>query len=168
MPSSIAANRWATGIEDRQLAYSKLKGRFDRNRGTAKLLARERCHNPRSAPGPFLIVSDIDAARAELIERTLEISEVFHRTAAGGPTVSGRHPASSHAGSLTAPAIEGAARTAQPLLFISNSTSNFLLLLEPRSHCICPASTRRLSARPFDRVGTRRMTAAALWLMTLS
>jgi len=33
---------------------------------------------PRSPQGPYLIVSDIDAARAELVARGAEASEVFH------------------------------------------------------------------------------------------
>ena len=33
---------------------------------------------PGSAQGLYLIVSDIDAARAELVERGIEVSEVFH------------------------------------------------------------------------------------------
>jgi catechol 2,3-dioxygenase-like lactoylglutathione lyase family enzyme len=47
---------------------------------------------PGSAQGLYLIVSDIEAARAALISRGADISEVFHRTAIGGPTVSGRDP----------------------------------------------------------------------------
>lgn len=47
---------------------------------------------PGSAPGLFLIVSDIEAARSELSARGVEVSEVFHRTAVGGPALSGRHP----------------------------------------------------------------------------
>ena len=37
-------------------------------------------------------MSDIEAARAELVGRGVDVSEVFHRTAVGGPPVSGRHP----------------------------------------------------------------------------
>ena len=47
---------------------------------------------PGSAQGLYLIVSDINAARAELISRGADVSEVFHRTAVGGPTVSGADP----------------------------------------------------------------------------
>jgi hypothetical protein len=34
--------------------------------------------SPRSPEGHYLIVSDIDAARAELLARGAEVSEVFH------------------------------------------------------------------------------------------
>ena len=47
---------------------------------------------PGSAPGLYLVVSDIEAARAELVARGVDVSEVFHRTPVGGPTVSGRDP----------------------------------------------------------------------------
>lgn len=46
---------------------------------------------PGSASGMFLIVSDIVAARAELIDRGAKVSEVFHR-GVGEPPKSGRHP----------------------------------------------------------------------------
>ena len=39
---------------------------------------------PGSAQGIFLVVSDIESARAELVGRGIEVSEVFHR-GAGGP-----------------------------------------------------------------------------------
>jgi hypothetical protein len=42
---------------------------------------------------PYLVASDIEAARAELVARGVDVSEVFHRTAVGGPPVSGPHPA---------------------------------------------------------------------------
>lgn len=47
---------------------------------------------PGSAQRLYLIVSDIEAARAVLISRGADVSEVFHHTAIGGPTVSGRDP----------------------------------------------------------------------------
>jgi catechol 2,3-dioxygenase-like lactoylglutathione lyase family enzyme len=47
---------------------------------------------PGSAQGLFLVVSDIEAARAELRNRGVEVSEVFHSTSIGGAPVSGRHP----------------------------------------------------------------------------
>jgi catechol 2,3-dioxygenase-like lactoylglutathione lyase family enzyme len=47
---------------------------------------------PGSAPGLFLVVSDIESARAELVARGVDVSEVFHRAAIGGPPVKGRHP----------------------------------------------------------------------------
>jgi catechol 2,3-dioxygenase-like lactoylglutathione lyase family enzyme len=48
---------------------------------------------PGSAQGLFLVVSDIVAARAELLDRGVDVSEVFHRTGPGKPPVSGPHPA---------------------------------------------------------------------------
>jgi catechol 2,3-dioxygenase-like lactoylglutathione lyase family enzyme len=46
---------------------------------------------PRSAQGLYLFVSDIEAARAELVERGADVSEVLHRTGPGMP-IKGRHP----------------------------------------------------------------------------
>src|ERR1700749_3854277 len=39
---------------------------------------------PGSAQGLYLIVSDVDAARAELVGRGAEVSEVFHRAGREG------------------------------------------------------------------------------------
>jgi catechol 2,3-dioxygenase-like lactoylglutathione lyase family enzyme len=47
---------------------------------------------PGSARGLFLVVSDIEAARAELVERGIEASEVFHRAAPEWTPVSGPDP----------------------------------------------------------------------------
>lgn len=47
---------------------------------------------PGSASGLYLVVSDIVAARAELVERGAEVSEVFHREGPGKPPISGRDP----------------------------------------------------------------------------
>jgi catechol 2,3-dioxygenase-like lactoylglutathione lyase family enzyme len=47
---------------------------------------------PGSARGLYLIVSDIAAARAELIDRGVEVSEVFHRAGPGQPPLSGPDP----------------------------------------------------------------------------
>ena len=47
---------------------------------------------PGSAKVLYLIVSDIEAARAELVARGVEPSEVFHRNGPGQPALSGRHP----------------------------------------------------------------------------
>jgi catechol 2,3-dioxygenase-like lactoylglutathione lyase family enzyme len=47
---------------------------------------------PGSAQGMYLVVSDIEAARAELVGRGATVSEVFHRGGPGKPTISGRHP----------------------------------------------------------------------------
>src|SRR5688572_22471305 len=46
---------------------------------------------PGSAPGLFLVVSDIEAARAELIARGVDVGEVFHRAVGEAPG-SGLHP----------------------------------------------------------------------------
>ena len=45
---------------------------------------------PGSAKNLYLIVSDIEAARAGLIARGAEVGEVFHRLGIGGPTAAGR------------------------------------------------------------------------------
>ena len=47
---------------------------------------------PGSAQGLYLIVSDIEAARAELAGYGVDVSEVFHRAGPGQPAISGRHP----------------------------------------------------------------------------
>jgi len=47
---------------------------------------------PGSAPGLYLVVSDIEAARAELVDRDVDVSEVFHR-AVGQGNQSGLDPA---------------------------------------------------------------------------
>src|SRR5499426_4815372 len=44
---------------------------------------------PGSARGLFLIVSDIVEARAELVDRGIAVSEIFHRVAVGKPPVNG-------------------------------------------------------------------------------
>jgi catechol 2,3-dioxygenase-like lactoylglutathione lyase family enzyme len=48
---------------------------------------------PGSAHGLYLVVSDIEASRAELIDRGVDVSEVFHRAGPGKPPVSGPDPA---------------------------------------------------------------------------
>jgi catechol 2,3-dioxygenase-like lactoylglutathione lyase family enzyme len=48
--------------------------------------------SPGSAQGLYLVVSDIVAARADLIARGAEVSELFHRTGPGKPAVEGLHP----------------------------------------------------------------------------
>jgi catechol 2,3-dioxygenase-like lactoylglutathione lyase family enzyme len=48
---------------------------------------------PGSAAGLYLIVSDIEAARAELVARGVAVSKVSHRDGPGKPLLSGRHPA---------------------------------------------------------------------------
>ena len=48
---------------------------------------------PGSARGLYLVVSDIEAARAALIDRGVEVSEVFHRAGPGKPPLSGPDPA---------------------------------------------------------------------------
>jgi catechol 2,3-dioxygenase-like lactoylglutathione lyase family enzyme len=47
---------------------------------------------PGSAQGLYLVVSDIEAARAELVNRGVDVSEVFHRTDRAG-RLSGPDPA---------------------------------------------------------------------------
>ena len=47
---------------------------------------------PGSASGLYLVVSDIEAARAELVDRGVDVSEVFHRAGPGKPPVSGPDP----------------------------------------------------------------------------
>jgi catechol 2,3-dioxygenase-like lactoylglutathione lyase family enzyme len=47
---------------------------------------------PGSARGNYLVVADIEAARAELVARGVEVSEVFHRDGPGQPARSGPHP----------------------------------------------------------------------------
>jgi catechol 2,3-dioxygenase-like lactoylglutathione lyase family enzyme len=47
---------------------------------------------PGSARGLYLIVSDIEAARAELVDRGVDVSEVFHRAGPGKPPLSGPDP----------------------------------------------------------------------------
>jgi len=47
---------------------------------------------PGSAQGLFLVVSDIEAARAALVDRGVDVSEVFHRAGPGQPALSGPDP----------------------------------------------------------------------------
>ncbi len=47
---------------------------------------------PGSARNLYLVVSDVEAARAEILGRDVEISEVFHRAGPGKPPISGREP----------------------------------------------------------------------------
>ncbi|PVE22644.1 glyoxalase [Microvirga sp. KLBC 81] len=47
---------------------------------------------PGSAQRLYLVVSDIEAARAELVERGVDVSEVFHRAAVGEGPLSGPDP----------------------------------------------------------------------------
>jgi catechol 2,3-dioxygenase-like lactoylglutathione lyase family enzyme len=47
---------------------------------------------PGSARGLFLVVSDIEAARAALVAGGVEVSEVFHHAGPGKPQMSGRDP----------------------------------------------------------------------------
>ncbi|MCW0001020.1 glyoxalase [Pararhizobium sp. YC-54] len=47
---------------------------------------------PGSASGLYLVVSDIEAARAQLIGRSAEVSEVIHRAGPGQPPINGRDP----------------------------------------------------------------------------
>jgi len=56
---------------------------------------------PGSASGLYLIVSDIEAARAALVGRGVDVSEVFHRAGPGKPPVSGPEPQRRSYGSFT-------------------------------------------------------------------
>jgi catechol 2,3-dioxygenase-like lactoylglutathione lyase family enzyme len=56
---------------------------------------------PGSSQGLYLIVSDIEAARADLVARGVEVSEVFHR-AGRDSRLSGPDPARTSYGSLAA------------------------------------------------------------------
>jgi catechol 2,3-dioxygenase-like lactoylglutathione lyase family enzyme len=47
---------------------------------------------PGSASNLYLVVSDIEAARAAALERDVDVSEVFHRAGPGKPAMSGREP----------------------------------------------------------------------------
>jgi catechol 2,3-dioxygenase-like lactoylglutathione lyase family enzyme len=47
---------------------------------------------PGSAQGLYLIVSDIEAAHAQLVARGADASEVFHRAGPGQPAISGKDP----------------------------------------------------------------------------
>jgi len=47
---------------------------------------------PGSARGLYLVVTDIEAARADLAARGVDVSGVFHRPGPGKPPVSGRDP----------------------------------------------------------------------------
>src|SRR5215210_4648886 len=44
---------------------------------------------PGSARGLYLVVSDIQSARAELIDHGVDVSEMFHRDGPGKPALSG-------------------------------------------------------------------------------
>lgn len=48
---------------------------------------------PGAAQGLYLVVADIEAARAELVERGTNVSDVFHRAGPGQPPLGGRDPA---------------------------------------------------------------------------
>lgn len=47
---------------------------------------------PGSASGLYLVVTDIEAARAELLSRGAEVSDIFHRNGPGQPPLAGPHP----------------------------------------------------------------------------
>jgi catechol 2,3-dioxygenase-like lactoylglutathione lyase family enzyme len=47
---------------------------------------------PGSALGMYLVVSNVAAARADLISRGVDVSEVYHHAGLGGPRVSGPDP----------------------------------------------------------------------------
>jgi catechol 2,3-dioxygenase-like lactoylglutathione lyase family enzyme len=47
---------------------------------------------PGSANGLYLVVSDVEAARAALMHRGIDVSEIFYRAGPGKPAVKGLHP----------------------------------------------------------------------------
>lgn len=47
---------------------------------------------PDAASTTYLVVSDIETARAELLAKGVEVSEVFHRAGPGQPPIQGRDP----------------------------------------------------------------------------
>lgn len=47
---------------------------------------------PGAAGGMYLVVSDIEAARAELVERGVPVGEIFHRAGPGQPPIEGADP----------------------------------------------------------------------------
>jgi hypothetical protein len=47
---------------------------------------------PGSAQGLYLVVSDIEAARADLVRRGADVSELFHRAGPGKPPLRGPDP----------------------------------------------------------------------------
>jgi catechol 2,3-dioxygenase-like lactoylglutathione lyase family enzyme len=47
---------------------------------------------PGSASGLLVVVTDIVAARAELVDRGIAVSEIFHRAGPGKPTIGGPDP----------------------------------------------------------------------------
>ncbi len=47
---------------------------------------------PGSAQSLYLVVTDIEAARVEFVQRDVDISDVFHRDGPGKPPVSGPDP----------------------------------------------------------------------------
>lgn len=47
---------------------------------------------PGTVDGLYLVVSDIEAVRAELIKRGVDVTIVFHRAGPGSPISDGRHP----------------------------------------------------------------------------
>jgi catechol 2,3-dioxygenase-like lactoylglutathione lyase family enzyme len=55
---------------------------------------------PGSARGLYLVVSDIEAARAELVALGVDVSEIFHRAGPGKPRLGGRDPARRSYGSF--------------------------------------------------------------------
>jgi hypothetical protein len=71
---------------------------------------------PVSAQGLYLIVSDIEAARGELVARGINISEVFHARTPGAQFqpdgTRGRHSRPARIMPATAPTLRSATRTA--------------------------------------------------------
>ena len=57
---------------------------------------------PGSIKNIYLVVSDVEAARADLSGRGIDVSETFHFTAPGGPRASGPDPAGRSYGTFAA------------------------------------------------------------------
>ena len=93
-PSSFT-EAWAGGSTATSSSATR-SGRAVHASGLAvpRSISARASRRPRRArrSGLYLVVSDIEAARAELIGRGVEVSEVFHRAGPGKPPVSGRHP----------------------------------------------------------------------------
>ena len=121
---------------------------------------------PGSAHGLYLVVSDIDAGRAELIDRGAKVSEVFHAGASGAQLqpddMSGRVDGSARITRATAPLPPSRTRTAtagccrrSPTVCQAGLTPTSPRSAPPatwRAHCDVrkqpTASTRSASARP--------------------
>jgi catechol 2,3-dioxygenase-like lactoylglutathione lyase family enzyme len=95
---------------------------------------------PGSAQGLYLVVSDIKTVRAELVARTVEVSDVFHAGTPGaqfqpdGTRVRVRGPSPDHAGNLICQDL-GWIEVKYPSLHGHETISPCLLRGGPRSAC---------------------------------